>query len=83
MLMFYFFNTRILHLLSHDLYLLSHDQNLTITVMSPTLRVQSTLIISKSKGLSQIIQDIRTSTYQICRIGEKINRITFYNEYVI
>ena len=81
MLMFYFFNTRILHLLSHDLYLLSHDQNLTITVMSPTLKVQSTLI--KSKGLSQIIQDIRTSTNQICRIGEKINLITFYDEYVI
>ena len=27
--------------------------------------IQSTLDISKSKGLSEILQDIRTSTYQI------------------
>ena len=33
--------------------------------------VQSTLIISKSKGLSEILRDIRISTYQICRIVEK------------
>ena len=31
-------------------------------------KVQSTLVISKSKGLSKILRDIRTSTYQICRI---------------
>ena len=35
------------------------------------LEVQSTLVISNSKGLSEILQDIRTSTYQICRIEEK------------
>ena len=29
--------------------------------------LQSTLIISKSKGLSEILRDICTSTYQICR----------------
>ena len=40
--------------------------------------IQLTLIISKSMGLSEILQDIRTSTYQICRIEENINR-----EYVI
>ena len=32
--------------------------------------LQSTLVISNSKGLSEILRDIRTSTYQICRIGE-------------
>ena len=32
---------------------------------------QSTLVISKSKGPSKTVQDIRTSTYQICSIEEK------------
>ena len=30
--------------------------------------VQSTLVISKSKGPSETLRDIRTSTYQMCRI---------------
>ena len=30
--------------------------------------IQSTLVISNSKGPSEILRDIRTSTYQICRI---------------
>ena len=30
-------------------------------------RIQSTLVVSKSKGLSGILRDIRTLTYQICR----------------
>ena len=34
------------------------------------LRVQSTLVISKSKGPSETLRDIRTSTHQICRIEE-------------
>ena len=34
--------------------------------------VQSTLVISNSKGLSEILRDIRSSTYQVCRIEEKI-----------
>ena len=34
--------------------------------------IQSTLVISNSKGLSEILRDIRTSTYQICRIKEKV-----------
>ena len=29
-------------------------------------QVQSTLVISNSKGLSKILRDIRTSTYQSC-----------------
>ena len=33
--------------------------------------IQSTLVISNSKGLSTILRDTRTSTYQICRIEEK------------
>ena len=36
-----------------------------------TKLVQSTPVISKSKGLSEILRDIRTSTHQICRIEEK------------
>ena len=35
------------------------------------LKIQSTLIISKSKRLSKTLRDIRTSTYQICSIEEK------------
>ena len=34
-------------------------------------KLQSTLVISKSKGFSEIFRDIRTTTYQICRIQEK------------
>ena len=46
--------------------------------------MQSILIISKSQGLSEILRDIRTSTYRICGTEEKINRITtIYKEYVI
>ena len=45
-------------------------------------QIQSTLVISNSKGLSKILWDIRTSTYQICRIEEKIIRSTTFNKYV-
>ena len=44
--------------------------------------VQSTLVNSNSKGLSQILRDIRTSTYQICRIEETIIRLTTFNKYI-
>ena len=30
--------------------------------------------------LSKILRDIRTSTYQICRLEEKINRTAAFNE---
>ena len=33
--------------------------------------IQSTLVISKSKGPSKTVRDIRTSTYQSCSIEEK------------
>ena len=44
--------------------------------------IQSTLVISNFKGLSKILRDIRTSTYQICRIEEKIIRTTTFNKFV-
>ena len=46
------------------------------------MRIQSTLVISNSKGPSEILQDIRTSTYQICRIEEKIIPTTTFNKYI-
>ena len=44
--------------------------------------IQSTLIISKSKGLSEILQDIRTSTYHICTIEIKITRSTTFHKLI-
>ena len=44
--------------------------------------LQSTLVISNSKGLSEKLRDIRTSTYQICRIEEKLIRLTTFNKYM-
>ena len=41
--------------------------------LSVTKNIQSTLVISKSKGPSETVRDIRTSTYQICRIEENNN----------
>ena len=44
-------------------------------------QLQSTLVISKSKGLSEIHRDICTLTYQICKTEEKISRTkNFTNE---
>ena len=56
-----------------------------VTVLFSGVSIQSTLVISISKGLSEILRDIRTSTYQICRIEEKIIRTTPHltNIYVI
>ena len=49
------------------------------------LYIQSTLVISKSKGPSKTVRDIRTSTYQICSIEEKkqFEQPIFTNDYVI
>ena len=38
--------------------------------------LQSTLVISNSKGPTKTLRDIRTSTYQICCIKEKTIRKT-------
>ena len=35
--------------------------------------IQSTLVISKSKGPSETLRDIRSSTYQMCGIEENTN----------
>ena len=40
------------------------------------LDIRSTLVISKLKKSSETLRDIRTSTYQIFRIGENTNRTT-------
>ena len=46
--------------------------------------IQSTFVISKSKGSSKTLRDIRTSTYQICSIEEKqFEQPNFTNDYVI
>ena len=44
--------------------------------------MQSTLVMSNSKRFSEILRDIRTSTYQICRVQEKIIRLTTFNKYI-
>ena len=46
------------------------------------LQIQSTLVISNTKELSEILRNIRTSTYQIYRIEEKIIRLTTFNKYI-
>ena len=42
-------------------------------ILYQAFNIQSTLVISKSKGPSETLRDIRTSTYQICRIEENTN----------
>ena len=55
-----------------------HCWGLPAPILRINTEVQSTLFISKSKGLSEILRDIRTSTYQICKHEEKINRATTF-----
>ena len=42
--------------------------------------IQSTLVISKSKGPSETLRDIRTSTYQMCRIEENTKQTTKFHK---
>ena len=58
--------------------LITHIMN----VRNTRKKIQSTLAISNSTGLSEIVRDIRTSTYQICRIEEKLVRLTTFNKYM-
>ena len=44
------------------------------------LHVPSTLVISKSKGPSETLRDIRTSTYQISRIEENTDGTTKFHK---
>ena len=47
------------------------------------IQLQSTLVISKSKGPSKTLRDIRTLTYQICSIeGKQFEQPNFTNDYV-
>ena len=43
--------------------------------------MQSTLVISKSKRPAEKLRDIRTATYQMCRIEENTNRTTKFHKY--
>ena len=45
-----------------------------------TIHVQSTLVISKLKGPCETLQNIRTSTYQVCRNEENINGTTKFHK---
>ena len=44
-------------------------------------KIQSTLVISKSKGPSETLRDIHTWTYQICRIEENTNWTTKFRKW--
>ena len=55
-----------------------------VTSEVSTLELQSTLVISKLKGPSETLRDIRSLTYQIFRIEKKqIAQLNFTNEYSI
>ena len=56
--------------------------SMQIRAVSASQYIQSTLVISNSKGLSEILRDIRSSTYQVCRIEEKIILITTFNKMI-
>ena len=49
-------------------------------VVKMEMYVQSTLVISKSKGPSETLRDIRTSTYQVCRTEENTYGITKFHK---
>ena len=57
-------------------------QAIVCPAKSKTIQIQSTLVISNSKGLSEILRDIRSSTYQVCRIEEKIIWLTTFNKLI-
>ena len=44
------------------------------------ITIQSTLVISKSKGPSETLRDIRSSTYQMCSIEENTNGATKFHK---
>ena len=46
-------------------------EQMGLVIFHVSMKIQSTLVISNSKGFSEILRDILTSTYQICRIEEK------------
>ena len=62
------------------LYHPAHAQSISRALLSS--HIQSTLVISNSKGLSEIFRRIRTLTYQICRIEERLIRLTTFHKYI-
>ena len=44
------------------------------------INIQSTLVISKSRGPSETLRDIHASIYQICKIEENTNRTTKFHK---
>ena len=61
------------------IFLWRNKRNINILLLK---KVQSTLVISNSRGLIEILRDIHSSTYQICRIKEKLVRTTTFNKYI-
>ena len=53
-----------------------------VSTLRVPLDIKSILVISNSNGLSEILRDIRTSTYQIYRNEEKLIRLTTFNKYM-
>ena len=62
------------------IFILKIDYLFFAFLVQENKKIQLTLVISNSKGLSEILRDIRTSTYQICRIEEIIIRTTTFNK---
>ena len=52
----------------------------SILVQASANIIQSALVISKSKGPSETLRDIRNSTYQIYRTEENTNRTTKFHK---
>ena len=52
----------------------------TVKQLTEQHNIRSTLVISKLKGPSETLRDIRTSTYQIFRIEENTNRTTKFHK---
>ena len=59
---------------------LHFPESISIQLMLIYMKVQSTLVISKSKGPSEQLRDIRTSTYQMCSIEKNTNRTTKFHK---
>ena len=59
-----------------------HERSPLYNSHLPINTIRSILVISKSKRLSEILRGIRTSTYQICIIAEKINRTATFLKWI-
>ena len=51
-------------LLNLSQYTKSNEFYIIVKILEEVNKIQSTLVISNSKGLTEILRDIRTSTYQ-------------------